>query len=133
VLRLRILGFLLAFEGGGLIKEGEDGSEVNVSRVGRRLSARLLGFLGFLGEGEVIGRSTVSCGGLSNSPIFRLWKESNPNDDPVNDDSGMRVIGDSGDELGDGSDNEDESTVDIVVVGEESVESEACVEVLSRC
>lgn len=51
----------------------------------------------------------------------------------MNDDSGMRVIGDSGDELGDGSDNDDESTVDIVVVGEESVESEACVEVLSRC
>lgn len=72
VLRLRILGFFLAFKAGGLIKEGEDGSDVNVSKVGRRLSARLLGFLGFLGEGEVIGRSTVSGAGLSNSPIFRL-------------------------------------------------------------
>jgi len=42
------------------------------------------------------------------------------------------VIGDSGDELGEGSDKEEESTVEMVVVGEESVESEVCVEVLSR-
>jgi hypothetical protein len=45
--------------------------------------------------------------------------------DPENDDNGTRLIGDSGEELGEGSDNEDESTVDIVVVGDESVESEA--------
>ena len=51
----------------------------------------------------------------------------------VNDDNGTIVIGDSGDELGEGSDKEEESTVEMVVVGEESVESEACVEVLSRC
>lgn len=42
-------------------------------------------------------------------------------------------MGDSGEELGDGSVREDESTVDIVVVGDESVESEACVDVLSLC
>lgn len=42
-------------------------------------------------------------------------------------------MGDSGEELGDGSDNDDESTVEIVVVGDESVESDACVDVLSRC
>lgn len=51
----------------------------------------------------------------------------------MNEDNGTSVIGDSGEELGDGSDSEDESTVDTVVVGEESVESDACVEVLSRC
>lgn len=39
--------------------------------------------------------------------------------------------GDSGEELGDGSVSDDESTVEIVVVGDESVESEACVDVLS--
>lgn len=44
----------------------------------------------------------------------------------------MTVIGDSGEELGDGSEMEDESIVDIVVVGEESVESLA-VDVLSWC
>jgi len=42
-------------------------------------------------------------------------------------------MGDSGEELGDGSDNEEESTVEIVVVGDESVESDACVDVLSVC
>lgn len=133
VFKLKILGFFLAFKGGGLIKEGEDGSEVNSSILGRRLRARLLGFF-FLGEGEVIGRSMVIGGGrVSISPIFRFWKESSPKEDPVNEDSGTSVIGDSGDELGDGSDSEDESAVDTVVVGEESVESDACVEVLSRC
>lgn len=133
VFKLSILGFFLAFNGGGLIKEGEDGSDVNSSILGRRLRARLLGFF-FLGEGEVIGRSTVIGGGLvSISPIFKFWKESRPNEDPVNEDNGTSVTGDSGDELGDGSESEDESTVDTVVVGEESVESDAWVEVLSRC
>jgi hypothetical protein len=59
-----------------------------------------------------------------------------PNVAPGKEDSGRSgrsVMGDSGDELGDGSDNEDESTVDMVVVGEESVESDACVEVLGLC
>lgn len=42
-------------------------------------------------------------------------------------------MGDSGEELGEGSDSDDESTVDIVVVGDDSVESEACVDVLSLC
>jgi hypothetical protein len=93
-----------------------------------------LGFFGFRGPGDVMGRSSFSGnrGGLL-STIFRLWNESKPNVDPENEDNGTKVIGDSGDELGDGSDNDDESTVDIVVVGEESVESDACVEVLSRC
>jgi hypothetical protein len=44
----------------------------------------------------------------------------------------MRMAGDSGEELGEGSDNEEESTVDVVVVGDESVESDVCVHVLSR-
>jgi hypothetical protein len=39
-------------------------------------------------------------------------------------------MGDSGDELGEGSDIEEESMVDIVVVGDESVESDV-VDVLS--
>lgn len=43
------------------------------------------------------------------------------------------VTGDSGDDEGEGSVNEDESAVEIVVVGEESVDSEACVDVESQC
>lgn len=72
VFKLNRLGFFLAFSGGGLINEGEPGSEVNSSMLGRRLRARLLGFF-FLGEGEVIGRSIVIGGGLvSTSPIFKF-------------------------------------------------------------
>lgn len=44
---------------------------------------------------------------------------------------GMRLIGESGEEEGDGSDRGDESVVDSVVVGDESADSDACVDVLS--
>ena len=47
--------------------------------------------------------------------------------------SGNMVTGDSGDELGDGSVKADESAVEIVVVGEESVDSDACVDMELRC
>jgi hypothetical protein len=49
---------------------------------------------------------------------------SRPNVDPENEDKGTKVMGDSGEDEGEGSDSEDESTVDIVVVGDDSVESE---------
>lgn len=49
------------------------------------------------------------------------------------EDKGNIVTGDSGDELGDGSVRADESAVEMVVVGDESVDSDACVDVLSRC
>lgn len=60
VFKLNRLGFFRGFNGGGLMKEGEDGSEAwKFSAVGfrlPRLRARLFGFLNFLGEGDVIGR-----------------------------------------------------------------------------
>ncbi len=117
------------------MKDGDEGSDVcNVSMLGLRFKARLLRFFVFLGEGEVIGLSVCSGnrGGLLSS-IFRLWKESKPKLEPEKEDKGTKVTGDSGDELGEGSDRDDESTVDMVVVGDESVESDACVDVLSRC
>lgn len=82
-----------------------------------------------------MGRSSLSGGRIGfAATIFGFWNDSSPNDDPENGDSGTRVMGDSGDELGEGSDSEDESTVDMVVVGDESVESDACREdVLCRC
>lgn len=92
-----------------------------------------MGFFAFRGDGEVIGLSSLNGNLGVMSAIFKLWNESKPKLDPENDDSAASVIGDSGEELGEGSDNDDESTVDIVVVGEESVESDACVDVLSRC
>jgi hypothetical protein len=135
VFRLSKLGFFLPVNAGGFMKDGDDGSEVwKVSTLEFRFNARLLGFFGFRGDGEVIGLSSLN-GSLIGlvSTIFRLWNESKPKVDPENEDNGTRVIGDSGEELGEGSDKEDESTVDIVVVGDESVESDACVDVLSRC
>jgi len=42
-------------------------------------------------------------------------------------------MGESGDEDGDGSERGEESVVERVVVGDESVDSDICVEVLSWC
>jgi hypothetical protein len=127
VFRLSKLGFLRPFKVGGLINDGDEGSdEFRDSTLELRLSARLFGFLGFRGEGDVIGRSSLSGNRIGVvSTTFRFGNESIPNVDPEKEERGTRVTGDSGDELGDGSDSEDESTVDIVVVGDESVESDA--------
>jgi hypothetical protein len=47
--------------------------------------------------------------------------------------SGMRWTGESGEDEGEGSERDEESVVDRVVVGEESADSEVCVEMLSWC
>jgi hypothetical protein len=47
------------------------------------------------------------------------------------DERGIRLIGESGDDDGDGSDRGDESEVERVVVGEESADSDVRVDVLS--
>jgi len=61
VFRLSKLGFLLPFSAGGaggLMNEGDEGSEVcRASTLELRLRARLFGFFGFRGEGDVMGRS----------------------------------------------------------------------------
>jgi hypothetical protein len=133
VFKLSRLGFRLPFSVGGFINDGEEGSEVwKLSILEFKFRARLLGFFGLRGDGEVIGRSSFRGKQALLLSIFKLWKGSKRNVDPENEDSGTKVIGDSGEELGEGSDKEEESTVEIVVVGEESVESEACVDVLSR-
>ncbi len=48
----------------------------------------------------------------------------------VNELRGIKLTGESGDEDGDGSDNDEVSVVK-VVVGEDSADSELCVDVLS--
>lgn len=63
-----------------------------------------------------------------------MVKSSNvctPKPSDAKEQRGLIATGDSGEELGDGSGREDESMVEMVVVGEESVESEAWVDVLS--
>lgn len=67
------------------------------------------------------------------SDMVRSSRECIPKPFDENEERGRMMTGDSGDELGDGSVRAEESTVDIVVVGDESVDSEACVDVLSRC
>lgn len=54
-----------------------------------------------------------------------------PKEGPGNAASGTKFTGESGEEEGEGSEREEESVQDIVVVGEESADSEACVDVLS--
>ena len=85
-------------------------------------------FRGLLGDGEVIGRS-VCGGGLE---MVRAASDGKPpNVVAGKDDRGIRFMGESGEEEGDGSDSGDESDVDGVVVGDESADSDAWVEVLS--
>jgi hypothetical protein len=67
------------------------------------------------------------------SDMVKSSKEWIPNVVAEKEESGIIVTGDSGEDDGEGSVNEDESAVEIVVVGEESVDSEHCVDVESRC
>lgn len=46
---------------------------------------------------------------------------------------GIRFVGESGDDDGEGSESGEESVVDSVVVGEESADSDIWVEMLSWC
>jgi len=60
VCKLNILGFFLAFGIAGFTKDGDDGAdnwEGGLSKPDVNLSASPFAFLGFLGDGEVIGRS----------------------------------------------------------------------------
>jgi hypothetical protein len=112
----------------GLMKDGEDGSET------REVEGQLKGgciespfiFLGRRGAGDVIGRSRLVSETARQSIDGKL-----PNEVALNDDRGTTLTGESGDEDGEGSESEGESVH--VVVGDDSADSEFCVEVLSLC
>jgi hypothetical protein len=122
----------------GLIKTGEAGSDMIVLAVVGRPLERLGGwmdspfmFFGRRGAGEVMGLpvgARVDCSGNVRPPTARL-----PKDVAGKEESGTRLTGESGEDEGDGSERGDESVVESVVVGEDSADSEACVEVLSWC
>lgn len=76
------------------------------------------------------GRFKSELGGGSITPCSGEWSLDLRD---LKDESGVIETADSGDELGEGSVMDEESSVEIVVVGEESVDSELMVEVLSRC
>lgn len=82
------------------------------------------------GAGEVIGR--INCGMCSKTDSPAIDGRA-PNVVPGNAFRGTRLTGESGDDDGEGSESEDESVQDTVVVGDESADSEACVDALSRC
>jgi hypothetical protein len=131
VLRLRLLG--LRFMPGifGLMKDGEvgsDTSEVETDPTNGGWIDNPFMFLGRLGEGEVIGRSLFE---VSTTVRLDIVDGRPPKLAPGKDDRGNKLIGESGEEEGDGSERGDESVVDKVVVGEESADSEVCVDVLS--
>jgi hypothetical protein len=87
-------------------------------------------FLGFLGPGEVIGLSKPLVFMLRSicSPFIVVG--SSPKVLDGNEFRGIKLTGESGEDAGEGSDSDE---VSVVNVGEESADSELCVEVLSWC
>lgn len=86
-------------------------------------------FLGFLGPGDVIGRSKAWFVLRSICRLF-IVVGSSPKVLEGKECKGIRLTGESGDDEGEGSDSED---VSVVKVGEESADSEFWVDVLSWC
>lgn len=119
----------------GLINEGDAGSDTSVVAVlpikGGWMESPFM-FFGRRGEGDVIGRPKLEV-----SETVRVFMEDMggraPKDVAGKEDRGIRLTGESGEEEGEGSDNGEESLVDRVVVGDDSADSDAWVEVLSWC
>lgn len=135
VFRLSWLGFLFMAGIVGFIKDGEDGSDISDDEAADAAKGgcieRPFMFLGRRGAGEVMGRIRWF---LGCSETAKVAMDGSP---PKLVDGkafkGTRLTGESGDEEGEGSDSDEESVHDTVVVGEESADSDVCVEVLSRC
>jgi len=143
MVKLKLLG-LLRGGVGGLMKEGDVGAEVFFSFLAtegrdvfdpRRfvsevavLIPRFFRFLGFFAG--VVGRASSKkvLGELS----AELFSDLRDLKSDTNEEGATLATGDSGEGPGEGSVTDDESMVEIVVVGEESEDSDAKVEVLSR-
>lgn len=85
------------------------------------------------GDGDVMGRSRPWLFASITEREARPtdMEENPPKEGPGNAASGTRFIGESGEEEGDGSERDEESVPDIVVVGDESADPDICVDVLS--
>jgi len=127
VLRLNWLGFRLIAGIMGLMNDGEEGSEtkemvvVAVELAKGGWIERPFMLRARRGEGEVMGRCNR---GGSLSSVVGLAAGRAPKLVAGKLLRGMRFVGESGDEDGDGSERGEESVVDSVVVGEESADSE---------
>lgn len=136
VFKLSWLGFRFMAGICGLINDGDDGSETRVDdSVGEMNGGcieRPFMFRARLGDGEVIGRSWVWFESITESVASPIdMEDSPPKEGPGNAARGARLIGESGDDEGDGSDRDEESVQETVVVGDESADSDAWVDVLS--
>jgi hypothetical protein len=89
---------------------------------------KFLRFLGFFAGVVGLCSSKKVVGEGSNEPLSALRDLKSA----TNDGGGAFEMGDSGDGPGEGSVTEDESMVEMVVVGDESDDSDATVDVLSR-
>jgi len=85
-------------------------------------------FLGRRGAGEVIGLA-----GVASDTVRLAMPDNAPKGVGAKFVRGIRVTGESGDEEGELSDKSEESVHDTVVVGDDSTDSVACVDVLSLC
>jgi hypothetical protein len=122
VLRLSWLGFLFMAGILGLINEGDEGSDTRVvdMEVNGGWIERPFIFFGLLGAGDVIGLSMS----FVSEELSVAIVDRPPNDVAANELSGRRVTGESGDEEGEGSERDEESVHDMVVVGEDSADSD---------
>jgi len=118
----------------GLMKEeeGEVGSDVSDEE--RELNGAWIDnpfmFFGRRGAGDVIGLAGVA----SDTLRLAMPPESAPKGAGANDERGISdIIGESGEEDGEASERSDESVQESVVVGDDSTDSVAWVDVLLLC
>lgn len=148
IVKLRLLGRRLGGVGGLMkVPEGDAGAEEFFSplsttgsaavgfmrRLPNELAVLIPKFFRFLGFfAGVIGLCSSKKGAGTESEsmlsvcVLRDLKSA------INEGAALLEIGDSGEGPGDGSVTDDESMVEMVVVGDESEDSEATVDVLSR-
>lgn len=105
----------------GLIKDGDAGSEPRLNDRGLNGGCidKPFVFFALRGAGEVMGRSRVE-----ESEMVRPDRPLElPKEVVFIEDNGMRLIGESGDEEGDGSESDEVSVHEASVVGEDSADS----------
>lgn len=130
VLRLSKLGFRFMPGIVGLMKDGEEGSETREEA--RELKGgwmeRPFMFLGLRGAGEVMGRCTRL--GSDTERLAMRGKSLVKGCIGAKVERGIRFTGESGEDDGDGSERSEESVQDTVVVGDDSADSVARLDVL---
>lgn len=133
VFKLKLLGFLFMAGIFGLINDGEGGSDGCDKDAAEPAKGgcieRPFMFLR-LGAGDVIGRIRRGPGSETVRPVM---DGRAPKLVPGNALRGTKLTGESGDEEGEGSESDEESVHDTVVVGDESADSDVCADGTPSC